>query len=387
MTDTLYWIWYQLVFGIGGRRSELMLNYFDTPLEIYEGVSSSEKIRGMLEPAELERAKTALEQAKNLEVRTLKKGCSIITPDSKEYPPLLREIYGKPAALYVKGDLSCLRDALCVAVIGSREATDYGKRVTKMLASGLAASGVTIVSGLARGIDSVAHQAAVDAGGKTVGFLGCGIDVDYPHGSAVLKRAISENGAVVSEFPLGAEPLPYHFPIRNRIVSGSSHAALVTEASARSGALLTAHHAIDQGRDVFAVPGSIFAVRHKGAHMLIREGVKMATCAADILMEYPAFFDPRLLAVEQDTDDDTAPFPEEETQSSKPAKPIVRKEAPDGLSSAAKALYPHIGGNPEKAELLAVNAGLETADALSALTELEIYGLIKMNPGRTFRLC
>ena len=411
MTDTVYWIWLQLVFGVGSRRSALMLDYFDSPLEIYEGVSPHGKFNGMLMPEERERVPTALDMAENIRSRTIKKGCEIITPDMDGYPLLLREIYPRPAALYVKGDLSCLKGAPAIAVVGSRDTSEYGIEVTKMLAGDLAKNGAVIVSGLARGIDSAAHWAALDAGGKTVGFLGCGIDVDYPYGSAALKRAVSENGAVVTEFPLGFTPMAYNFPVRNRLVSGISHGTLVTEAAIGSGALITADLALEQGRDVFAVPGSILDHRSAGKHKLISDGAKIASCAEDILAEYPMFAHPGkteynitidmpIIEKEQKPKPEpkpepkpapkTKPKPEPKTKQKKKQKQEseipARKDLPGDISADAEKVYAFIGTEPAGADVLAASAGLETAGALAALTELEIYGLIQMHPGRLFGL-
>jgi DNA processing protein len=390
MTDTAYWIWFQLVFGVGSRRSELLLNYFESPAALYEEIGQGGRAVAMLEEAERQRLKTADDQAEILLARTLKKGCTVITPDHDEYPPLLREIYARPAALYVKGDISCLGEALCIAVIGSREAGQYGVNAAKTLSYDLAASGVVIVSGLARGIDSVAHEAALKAGGKTVGFLGCGIDVDYPKGSSTLKRAICENGAVVSEFPLGTEPLAYRFPIRNRVVSGVSHGVLVAEARKNSGALLTADHALEQGRNVYVVPGDITSPNYEGSHKLLKEGAKAVDCAADILIEFPEWIRPaHMVSTTLVERPETPPPPAPPIEAPKPApKPSLpaRKELPDGISPEAAAVYPLIGEERIAAEEIGVQAELPIGKLLAALTELEIYGLIKLYPGRLFGL-
>ena len=408
MIDSVYWIWFQLVFGIGGRRAELMLNYFAHPLAIYEDLQKTgSRLQKMLTPEELTRARDAMTEAVRLKERTLKKGCAIVTPDHEDYPEMLRDIYARPAVLYVKGDIACLRDCVCIGIVGSRKASEYGVLAARKLAGELAASGVVVVSGLANGIDSAAHDAALQAGGKTVGFMGCGLDVDYPKGSADLKRAICQNGAVVTEFPLGFEPKAFHFPIRNRLVSGVSHGIVVVEAGENSGALITAALAGEQGRDVYAVPGDIFSDNHRGVHALLKDGVKPVDCAADILVEYPALLQlppmpekPLTLfdAEEAQLPAISLPVPKttktkEETQTAEPkakkakAKaPIERKSLPEGVSEEAAALYALIGAQPVTVEELTARSQLTVSGILSALTELEIYGLIQIHPGRTFSL-
>jgi DNA processing protein len=390
MTDSAYWIWFQLVFGIGGRRSELLLNYFESPAVLYEEIRQGGRAYAMLDEAERQHLQTADEQAERLLARTLKKGCVVITPDHDEYPPLLREIYARPAALYVKGDISCLSEALCIAVIGAREAGEYGRNAARTLAFDLAASGAVIVSGLARGIDSAAHEAALQAGGKTVGFLGCGIDVDYPKGSSTLKRAISENGAVVSEFPLGTEPQARRFPIRNRVVSGVSHGVLVAEAGKNSGALITANHALEQGRNIYVIPGDITSPHYEGSHSLLKEGAKAVDCAADILIEFPQWIRPENIVsrdpvVRPEILEPPAPLIVEEKPATKPSPP-ARKDLPDGISPEAAAVYPLIGEELIAAETIGARSSLPVGRVLAALTELEIYGLIKLHPGRLFGL-
>ena len=398
MTDRVYWIWFQLVFGIGGRRAELMLNYFASPQAIYEDLGKpGSRMHLMLTPEEADRAAKAWESAKRLEERTEKKGIAMITPDDEDYPAMLRDIFARPAVLYAKGDITCLKDNLCIGMVGARRATAYGMEAAQMLSQGLAASGVVIVSGLANGIDAASHQAALQAGGKTVGFMGCGMDMDYPKGSADLKRAMAQNGAVVTEFPLGFEPRNYHFPIRNRLVSGVSHGIVVVEASEDSGALITASLAAEQGRDVYAVPGSIFSATHKGVHNLIKDGAKPVDCAADILVEYPALLklppmsreelQTTLFGAEEIPAVSLADY-QAKTKETKavPAKIITRKPLPEGVSVEAAALYDLIEAEPVTVEALTARTQQPVNGVLSALTELEIFGLIVMHPGRAFSL-
>lgn len=209
---------------------------------------------------------------------------SVITIADDDYPPLLREIADPPLVLHVRGDRSLLA-TLSVAIVGSRRATPYGINAAQHLARGLASAGVTIVSGLAAGVDTAAHEAALDAGCPTIGVLGTGIDVVYPRGHARLFRRMIENGAIVTELPPGTPPRRENFPVRNRIISGLAKGTVIVEATSRSGSLITARLAAEQDREVFAVPGSIFSEKSEGTHRLIQYGAKLVHDADDVLEE------------------------------------------------------------------------------------------------------
>lgn len=209
-------------------------------------------------------------------------GIKVVSQVDRDYPANLRQLSGAPPVLYFRGTLTAADD-LAVAVVGSRNATVYGRQVTEKLVFDLAKSGLTIVSGLARGIDSVAHRTALDAGGRTIAVLGCGVDLIYPPENKKLADEIIANGAVVSEFPLGFPAVPANFTARNRIISGLSLGVLVTEAAVDSGSLITAGYAAEQGRDVFAVPGPINSKTAEGVNKLLKEGVHPTTAVEDIL--------------------------------------------------------------------------------------------------------
>jgi len=208
-----------------------------------------------------------------------------LRPDDLGYPALLAAVPPRPL-LHVRGALSAA-DALAIAIVGSRRATPYGVEIAERLAADLAARGVTIVSGLARGIDTAAHRGALSVGGRTVAVLGSGIDTVYPPENRALARAIADQGALVSQFPVGAPPLPANFPVRNRTIAGLALGVVVVEAEERSGALITAGFAADLGRDVFAVPGRVTSSASAGTHKLIQDGAKLITCWQDVVQELP----------------------------------------------------------------------------------------------------
>lgn len=219
------------------------------------------------------------------EFRSVKKaGVTIIPFTHPHYPARLRAIADPPPVLYVTGEIRP-DDEKAVAVVGSRSASDYGRRVARDLCGGLASLGITVVSGMARGIDGTAHEAALGAGGRTIAVLGSGVDRPYPPEHDKLYQRIREKGAVVSELPIGTRPLAYHFPSRNRLISGLSLGVVVVEATEKSGSLITAALALEQGREVFAVPGQVGASRSRGAHRLIRQGAKLVESVEDIVEE------------------------------------------------------------------------------------------------------
>ncbi len=207
----------------------------------------------------------------------------VIPYTASAYPQRLKEIYDYPPVLYVRGEL--LPDECCLAVVGTRRATVYGRQVTEEIVTDLARNGVTIVSGLARGIDSIAHRAALQAQGRTIAVFACGLDIVYPAENVKLAREIIEHGALISEYPLGTKPKADNFPRRNRIMSGLSLGVLVIEAGESSGALITANHALEQNREVFAIPGSILSPNSRGTNRLIQEGAKLVMSCSDILEE------------------------------------------------------------------------------------------------------
>lgn len=230
-----------------------------------------------------ERHRIAEEAAAQL-VRASRLGVVAIPLLDPRYPPLLAAIADPPPILWIKGDVGTLLQP-AIAVVGSRAATAYGLAMAKRLSADLAAAGAVIVSGLARGVDSSAHAAALSVRGKTIGVLGCGIDRVYPAEHKDLAQDMEHAGAIVSEFPPGVPPLQHHFPLRNRIISGLSAAVIVVEAPEKSGALITASAALEQGRDVMVVPGSAAGGRNRGGHLLIRDGARIVESADDILQE------------------------------------------------------------------------------------------------------
>lgn len=283
-------------------------------------------------------------------------GVRIVTMLDDDYPALLLQIPDPPPFLYVKGDLA--HGGSSVAVVGSRRASAYGRSVTERLAEDLGRHGVVVISGMARGIDTAAHQGALRGGGRTVGVLGCGVDVVYPPENRPLAKEMARHGALVSEFPLGTLPLAENFPRRNRIISGMSHGVLVVEATENSGSLITARLALDQGRDVYAIPGNITSGGSRGTNRLIRDGAKLVESVEDILEELPQWRAPTSAA---------------------PARQFA-------LSPDEEAVYSTLAADPLHIDDITVKSALTVGDVSAILLRLELKGAVTQLPGKYFSL-
>ncbi len=295
-----------------------------------------------------------------------KQNYTILTLDDPGYPRLLRHIADPPPVLYVRGKL-CPRQP-SVAVVGSRKATSYGLNAARKIAGGLAEHGWTIVSGMALGIDSAAHKAALAAGKETIAVLGTGLDVIYPRQNAKLYNEIAESGALVSEFFLDTEPRGHHFPVRNRIISGLCYGTVVVEAARRSGALITARLALEQGRDVFAVPGSIESPSSRGTNFLIRQGAHLVENADQVTAELADQLDCGLVR--------TTP----EVKSGTGKKTDVVE-----LSAAERKILDLIGAEPVHIDEIAVKTDAGTGELASILLHLELKGAVVQRPGKFFQ--
>jgi len=287
-------------------------------------------------------------------------GADIVILEDARYPALLREIYTPPLVLYVKGDIDGMPE-LNVAVVGTRLVSEYGKKATRYLVNGLAAAGCGIVSGLARGIDSEAHKAALKAGGRTYAVLGCGIDAIYPPENRKLYDSVAASGALISEFPIGTGPEGKNFPRRNRIISGLSQATVVVEAPRQSGATITAAHALEQNRAVFAVPGNIFTEGAMGTNALIARGAYVASSPIDIL-------------------EVIAPEKVKTTGVEKKAKPPPGME----LDEREQAVLDVIGEDRPHIDEIGQALGMDAAALAQLMTVMEIKGIVIRYPGKFF---
>ncbi|MBN1679694.1 MAG: DNA-processing protein DprA [Anaerolineae bacterium] len=360
MSMRKYWLGFNAVKGIGPVRLRALRTHFGN-LEAAWFASEAELQAVGLDRrsrANLLKARTAINLDQLLQaVDDL--GATALTLDDPDYPMLLRELPDAPPVLYVKGTLFDA-DQWAVAVVGTRRATTHGRDITCELVTPLVHAGITIVSGLALGIDTAAHKTALDAGGRTLAVLGCGLDVIYPPENRKLAAAIIESGALVSEFPPGTRPEGKNFPVRNRVISGLSLGVLVVEAPESSGALLTADIAADQGRDVFAVPGRITSKTSQGTNRLIQIGAKLVMSADDILDE---------LNLTRST---------VETQSQ------IRDVAPANDTEAA--LLQHLSDEPLHIDDLCQLSGLPITTVSSALALMELKNIIRRHEGMHYTL-
>lgn len=297
-------------------------------------------------------------------------GVRLVHMGGPGYPELLYNIAKPPLLLYCRGKFIDLNERLCVAMVGARKCTDYGRSAASHLAEGIAAGGALVVSGMAAGIDSAAHEGALRAGGETVAVLGCGVNLVYPPSNAGLMRCILQNGMVMSEYPIGAEPLPHHFPERNRIIAGISRGVVVIEGSIKSGSLITASLAQEQGKDVFAVPGNINSALSKGPNYLLRDGAYVVTCADDVLDQYRDAYigtAPDNRADLADTTDMALP-PEEDS------------------GTAAGRILGALTDVPVHIDELSAKTGLTVPELNAELLLLEVAGRVASHPGSCYSL-
>jgi DNA processing protein len=276
------------------------------------------------------------------------------------YPARLRTIADPPPLLYLKGE-SKAQDEKTIAVVGSRSASDYGRRVARDLCHGLVSLGFTVVSGMARGIDGVAHETTLNAGGRTVAVLGSGVDRAYPPDHEKLYRRISETGAVLSELPIGTKPLAHHFPARNRLISGLSLGVVVVEATEKSGSLITAGLALDQGREVFAVPGEVGSSRSRGTNRLIRQGAKLVESVDDIIEEIA----PQLLPRQGSAPEET-------------------RQLAENASDGARKIFALLQERPLQIDEIIEASGFTPPRVLEILLELELQGYLRQLPGKKY---
>jgi DNA processing protein len=360
MSDLKYWLGFNLVKGIGPAKVQALLDHFGGLAEAWQAHVHELQQVG-LDGRSIE---SLLEARKRLDLDrelalTATAGVKLLTWDQPGYPRYLREIPNSPPLIYFQGDLR-EGDQWAVALVGTRRLSPYGRQVTQRLVTGLVGAGVTIVSGLARGIDSVAHRAALEAGGRTIAVLGSGVDNIYPPENRPLAREIADGrrGAVVSEYPLGTEPDARNFPPRNRLISGLSLGVVIVEAGDKSGALITANFAAEQNRELFAVPGNINSPSSKGTNRLIQQGAKLVTGVDDILEEL------NLTMVQEQA--------------------AVQMALPETAEEAL--ILAHLSHQPIHVDDLGQAVGLPSPVVSSTLTLMELKGMVQQVGGMSYVL-
>ncbi len=408
-----YWVWLQAGLGIQGRAAEIVAS-FSSPKEMFEAGQTEWRLTGALTSKQIQRLGIySPEQASTTVRQCEKNGWKLVTPDCIDYPPLLFKLNNFPVVLYTWGDLSCLTGKMSIAVVGSRSASLYSIDVAGRLSASLARAGAVVISGGALGVDSAAHTGALFGAGKTVAVLGCGLDANYLMSSYAMRAQIAENGAVVSEYPPDTPALGQNFPIRNRLISGLSYGTVVIEAGIKSGSLITASYALEQGRDVFAVPGDIINSSYSGTNKLIRDGAKPVFSAADVLEEYAYRYPdmvsldlletnlsdvPEMLDGNRNAKRKTASKAEspitaqapQKTSAQQPAqKPTLQKQMrllPESISENTRLVYSKFLPEPMHIDDIVRASLLEPTNVFIALTELEIYGFIELISGKRYVL-
>jgi DNA processing protein len=343
------WIGFNIIPGIGRVKFSQLESFFGNLLNAWKATPGELKQSGLdsgvLQNIDIYRPKINLEEEwEKLE----KQGVTAYTFHDSGYPARLKEIYDYPPLIYVKGEINS-RDEWCIAVVGTRKATIYGRQVTEEIVSDLVKNNITVVSGLARGIDTIAHRCCLEKGGRTIAIFACGLDTIYPAENANLSSKITAQGAIVSEYPLGAKPRPDNFPRRNRIMAGMSLGTLVIEADETSGAIITAHMALEQNREVFAVPGSILSPMSRGTNRLIQEGAKLVRNCTDILEELNLTASVQQLEMKEN-------IPTSETEA---------------------LLLKHLTREPVHIDQVCRNSGLPASTVSSNLAIMELKGLVK----------
>ena len=352
MSEQRYWLGFSLIPYIGPKRILRLRQWFGDLASAWKASAGALCEAGLDERAmqQLLSRRDSMDLDAHIE-KVRQAGAWLLTLDDERYPSLLRQIDDPPPVLYIRGTLT-EADELALSIVGTRKVTRYGQQVTHDIARKLARSGVTVISGLAQGVDGAAHQGALQGGGRTIAVLGSGVDVIYPREHEDLARRIIASGALITEFPLGTQPTAANFPRRNRVVSGMALGVLVTEAPERSGALITAGLAGEQGREVFAVPGNIYSAASGGTNRLIQDGARLVCDVRDILDE--------LNVAHTNTQTRT------------------RAEQIAPASDSERAVMQHLSVDPIHIDDLVRLCGRTVADVSSTLTILELKGLVQM---------
>lgn len=393
MSALKYWLWLSSMRGLGQTRAAALLDALGSPENIYfaregewkEAAELPEQALAELRERSTDRAERILELCDRTNTR-------ILTMQDAPYPERLRALYAPPSVLYYKGHLPSFDEEAALGVVGTRNPTPYGQNAALKLSYQLAGSGMLIVSGLAKGIDAAAHMGALRAGKPTAAVLGCGPDVVYPAENRELYEDIAAAGVIISEYPPGTRAEGQHFPARNRIISGLSLGVLVIEAPAGSGALITASHALEQGRDVFAVPGGIDSRESEGCNNLIREGAVLTSRAGDVLSEYQALFPHKLTMTAPQAPRHMPRLPQQPSkeralpEDTAPVEVIDLTERVKGYTPDQQRILLAIAGSAMIADEIIDITSLPAPLVLSELTMLELDGIVTQAPGKRFAL-
>ena len=378
--EELHWLALRLVPGLGSRTAGKLLDRFRTPQAIFRASRTELEGAGVSgSVAQSIASGCAFEDAAAQHEKMALVGAVLVTLGDPRYPRALREIFDPPILLFARGRVELLQ-SLTLGVVGTRRPTPYGLAVAERLSADLAHAGLTIVSGMARGIDTAAHKGALAAGGGTIAVLGCGVDVVYPSENRKLAAEIAAKGLIVSEFPMGATAFPQNFPIRNRIISGLSAGVLVVEGAQYSGSAITAKLAMDQGREVFAVPGNITSKLSWGPNLLIKQGARLVQDWNDVVAELSAESRRHLI------DEGRKRIEGEQGAAGTPGQASLLDDPASELGAAARQALEtlHVDAAIHLDDLLEKVEDTSASELIAALFELEMLGLVKQLPGKNF---
>lgn len=398
MSALRYWLWLAQLKGVSCQQKLALLEHFQEPDAIYYGQQGeyllvegmTRKAADALEEKSLEEAERILGDCDRLELRC-------VTLRDTDYPDRLRNIYEPPLLLYVKGRLPRFDEEVAIAMVGSRRCSPYALQMGEKLAYQLAKQGAIVVSGLAGGGDTAAHRGALRAGGFTAAVIAGGHDVIFPRENRYLYEDLAVQGVILSEYPPGTRHMGSHFPVRNRIISGLCQATVVLEAPERSGALITANRALDQGRDVFALPGQMDDWHCTGSNRLLRDGAGVVTDAWDILSHYAAQYPHKLRSVLAEVPKQLGVSPErpapesaekpEQEKSDQPELPVLDLTGDHGLTDEQLRIVKALEGRTMQVDDIIDETQIPTRQVLSALTILELDQLVEQSSGKRFSLC
>jgi DNA processing protein len=378
--EELYWLGLLLVPGLGARKAGSLIQVFRTPQAVFRASVSELMAAGLPQAvAQSISSGCSFEDAVTQQQKALETSTEIIPITDPRYPARLKDIFDPPLALFARGRVELL-GSLMLGVVGTRRPTTYGTTVATRLGRDLCAAGLTIASGMARGIDTAAHKAVLEAGGDTVAVFGCGVDEVYPAENRKLAGQIASQGLILSEFPLGTPPYPQNFPVRNRIISGLSVGVLVVEGGEYSGSAITAKLATEQNREVFAVPGNITSKQSWGPNLLIKQGAKIVQEWSDVLAELKVE-DRRALAAKMRNSLNLRDIEEAETSCGPVSSDSFVRGNP-GAKAILEALKPDSAVSLD--QLMATLEGTSASEILAALFELEMTGQVRQLPGKQF---
>ena len=398
MNGAVPWIRLQSALGAGAALSEI-IEYFGSAKALFDAGETEWRMSPVLVPRQIEKLCESTEAQANEVLATCKmNGWQVVPYDDLHYPERLRSIFNPPAVLYVDGELPDIDNSIVIGIVGTRRASDYAVKAADVMSRGIAERGAIVASGGALGVDTAAHNGAMLAGGKTIAVLGCGLGTKYLMENKPLRDAVVKNGALITEFQPFTPASKYTFPIRNRIISGISLGVLVVEASVKSGSLITANYALEQGRDVFALPCSILDPAFAGTNKLIDDGAIVATKPLDLLYPYAEEYGVKIDEVKsvgkimRETGDKSAnvygkarDISFDNLQAGR-KKREARQKAAAELSGKTKAVFNALGEKYQSADEISRAAGLSIGEALTALTALEIAGLAASAGGKRYRL-